>query len=66
MPINQFGPAFVRIVGLGGLIIGIVMVAVEIVVNKRTGSEEAPEADITEKMDQQAQAETATSSDSDN
>ena len=61
MPINQFGPAFVRIVGLGGLIIGIVMVAVEIVVNKRTGSEEASDADITEKMDQQAQTETGTS-----
>ena len=66
IPIEQFGRAFVRIVGLGGLIIGIVMVAVEIVVNKRTGTDEAPEADITEKMDQQAQTETATSSDSDN
>ncbi|MBO4629353.1 MAG: DUF308 domain-containing protein [Treponema sp.] len=66
MPINQFGPAFVRIVGLGGLIVGLVMVAVEIVVSKRTGAEEASDADITEKMDQQAQTETATSSDSDN
>ena len=42
------------------------MVAVEIVVNKRTGSEEASDADITEKMDQQAQTEASTSSDSDN
>ena len=64
IPIDQFGQAFVRIVGLGGLIIGLVMVAVEIVVSKRTATEEAPEADITQKMDQQAQAETATDSDS--
>ena len=63
IPIDQFGQAFVRIVGLGGLIIGLVMVAVEIVVSKRTATEEAPEADITQKMDQQAQAETSTSSD---
>ena len=65
IPIEQFGRAFVRIVGLGGLIIGLVMVAVEIVVSKRTGAEEASEADITEKMDQQTQAETSTSSDDD-
>ena len=65
MPINQFGPAFVRIVGLGGLIVGLVMVAVEIVVNKRTGDSEASDADITEKMDQQAQTEASTSSDND-
>ena len=63
IPIDQFGQAFVRIVGLGGLIIGLVMVAVEIVVSKRTATEEAPEADITKKMDQQTQAETSTSSD---
>ena len=61
IPIEQFGRAFVRIVGLGGLIIGLVMVAVEIVVSKRTGNDEAPEADITEKMDQQAQTEADTS-----
>ena len=61
IPIDQFGQAFVRIVGLGGLIIGLVMVAVEIVVSKRTATEEAPEADITQKMDQQTQAETGTS-----
>ena len=63
IPIEQFGRAFIRIVGLGGLIIGLVMVAVEIVVSKRTATEEAPEADITEKMDQQTQAETDTDSD---
>ena len=66
IPIEQFGRAFVRIVGLGGLIVGIVMVAVEFVVSKRTGGSETSDADITEKMDQQAHAETATSSDSDN
>ena len=65
IPIDQFGQAFVRIVGLGGLIIGLVMVAVEIVVNKRTGGSEADEADISEKMDQQTQAETSTDSDDD-
>ena len=65
IPIDQFGQAFVRIVGLGGLIIGLVMVAVEIVVSKRTATEEAPEADITQKMDQQTQAETSTDSDDD-
>lgn len=63
IPIEQFGQAFVRIVGLAGLIVGIVMVAVEIVINKRTATSQAAEADITEKMDQQAQAETSTSSD---
>ena len=65
IPIEQFGRAFVRIVGLGGLIIGLVMVAVEIVVSKRTGESEASDADITEKMDQQTQAEASTSSDED-
>ena len=65
IPIESFGKAFVRIVGLGGLIIGLVMVAVEIVVSKRTATEEAPEADITEKMDQQTQAEASTDSDND-
>ena len=65
IPIESFGKAFVRIVGLGGLIIGLVMVAVEIVVSKRTATEEAPEADITEKMDQQTQAEADTGSDND-
>ena len=59
IPIDQFGKAFVRIVGLGGLIIGLVMVGVEVVVSKRTGGE-ASDADITEKMDQQAQAEAGT------
>ena len=66
IPIEQFGRAFVRIVGLGGLIVGIVMVAVEFVVSKRTGGSETSDADITEKMDQQAQTEASTSSDSDN
>ena len=61
IPIDQFGKAFVRIVGLGGLIIGLVMVAVEIVVNKRTGDTQTSEEDITKKMDQQAQAEAGTS-----
>ena len=59
IPIDQFGKAFIRIVGLGGLIIGLVMVAVEIVVNKRTSGDS--EVDITEKMDQQTQAEAGTS-----
>lgn len=60
IPIESFGRAFVRIVGLGGLIIGLVMVAVEIVVNKRTAAQSS-DADITQKMDQQAQAEAGTS-----
>lgn len=60
IPIESFGRAFVRIVGLGGLIIGLVMVAVEIVVNKRTAAQFS-DADITQKMDQQAQAEAGTS-----
>lgn len=60
IPIESFGRAFVRIVGLGGLIIGLVMVAVEIVVNKRTAAQSS-DADITKKMDQQAQAEAGTS-----
>lgn len=60
IPIESFGRAFVRIVGLGGLIIGLVMVAVEIVVNKRTAAQSS-DADITKKMDQQTQAEEGTS-----
>ena len=60
IPIEQFGRAFVRIVGLGGLLIGLIMVVVEIVVSKRTASDEEEE-DITQKMDQQTQAEAGTS-----
>ena len=60
LPIDQFGQTFVRIAGLGGLVVGLVMVAVEIVVNKRTAADESSDADITEKMDQQAQAEAGT------
>ncbi len=65
IPIEQFGIAFVRIVGLGGLIVGLVMVGVEIVVSKRTASDEEEEADISKKMDPQTAAETQTDSDSD-
>ena len=64
IPIESFGRAFVRIVGLGGLLIGLIMVVVEIVVSKRTAGFEATvtdEEDITKKMDQQAQAEAGTS-----
>ena len=60
IPIEQFCRAFVRIVGLGGLLIGLIMVVVEIVVSKRTASDEEEE-DITQKMDQQTQAEAGTS-----
>ena len=63
IPIESFGRAFVRIVGLGGLIIGLVMVAVEIVVSKRTASDEKDDRDISEKIDPQTAAEAA---DSDN
>ena len=65
IPIDSFGRAFVRIVGLGGLIIGLVMVAVEIVVGKRTSADHEEEVDITQKMDPQTAAETQTDSDSD-
>ena len=64
IPIESFGRAFVRIVGLGGLLIGLIMIVVEIVVSKRTAGFEATvtdEEDITKKMDQQAQAEAGTS-----
>ena len=64
IPIESFGRAFVRIVGLGGLIIGLVMVAVEIVVSKRTASDEKDDRDISEKIDPQTAAE-ATDSDND-
>lgn len=63
IPIESFGRAFVRVVGLGGLIVGLVMVAVEIVVGKRTAV--AEEEDISQKMDPQTAAETQTASDSD-
>ena len=63
IPIESFGRAFVRVVGLGGLIVGLVMIAVEIVVGKRTAV--AEEEDISQKMDPQTAAETQTASDSD-
>lgn len=55
--------SFVKFVGFGGLIVGLVMVAVEIVVGKRTAV--AEEEDISQKMDPQTAAETQTASDSD-
>lgn len=63
IPIEQFGIAFVRVVGLGGLIIGLVMVAVEIVVSKRTAGDREEESDVAKKMDPQTAAETQTDSD---
>ena len=65
IPIDQFGQAFVRILGLGALLIGLIMVAVEIVVSKRTADSKPDETDITQKMDQQAQAEADTADDDD-
>ena len=61
IPIESFGRAFVQVVGAGGLLIGLIMVIVEIIVNKRTAGESGNEQDITQKMDQQAQAEEGTS-----
>lgn len=64
IPIKSFAESFVRIVGLGGLLVGTVMIAVEIVVNKRTGGTivkaEAEDDDVAEKMDPQTMAETVT------
>lgn len=59
--LDSFVRAFIQIVGLGGLLIGLIMIVVEIVVSKRTAqASEAVEEDITRKMDQQAQAEDGT------
>ena len=54
--------AFIQVVGIGGLLIGLIMIVVEIVVSKRTSesADTASEEDITKKMDQQAQAENGT------
>jgi len=69
IPIDSFGKAFVRTVGFGGLIVGLIMIIVEIVVSRRTASPQAAtgdasvkdtESDITQKMDQQTQAEEGT------
>ena len=60
IPIESFGRNLVRVVGLGGLTIGLIMIVVEIVVSKRTAGDSAAEEDITQKMDQQAQAEEGT------
>lgn len=65
IPIKSFAESFVRIVGLGGLLVGTVMIAVEIVINKRTGgtivkAEAEDDDDVAEKMDPQTMAETAT------
>lgn len=61
--IDSFVRAFIQIVGIGGILIGLIMIVVEIVVNKRTSepAEAKAEEDITQKMDQQAQAEAGTS-----
>ena len=58
--LDSFVRAFVQIVGAGGLLIGLIMVIVEIIVSKRTAGEPKAEEDITQKMDQQAQAENGT------
>lgn len=65
IPIESFGRAFVRIVGLGGLIIGLVMIAVEIVVGKRTTVNKEEAVDISQKIDPQTAAETQSDSDFD-
>lgn len=60
---KSFGRDLVRVVGLGGLIVGLVMVAVEIVVGKRTAADKEEEEDISKKMDPQTAAETSTDAD---
>ena len=60
MSLDSFVRAFIQVVGLGGLLICLIMIVVEIVVSKRT-AQKADDADITQKMDQQAQAENGTS-----
>ena len=57
--LDSFVRAFIQVVGVGGLLVGLIMIVVEIVVSKRTAAPEA-DADITQKMDQQAQAEEGT------
>ena len=57
--LDSFVRAFIQVVGLGGILVGLIMIVVEIVVSKRTG-QKADDADITQKMDQQAQAEEGT------
>ena len=56
IPIESFGRNFVRIIGLGGLLIGLIMIIVEIIVSKRTAQEQ-PEQDIADKIDPQTAAE---------
>ncbi len=58
--LDSFVRAFIQVVGVGGLLVGLIMIVVEIVVSKRT-SPKAEDADISQKMDQQAQAEAGTS-----
>ena len=64
IPIESFGRAFVRTVGLGGLLVGLIMIIVEVVVGKRTAQAETEnnEADISQKMDPQTAAEADDSS----
>ena len=58
--LDSFVRAFIQVVGIGGLLIGLIMIVVEIVVSKRTAPK-ASDADITQKMDQQTQTEAGTS-----
>ena len=67
IPIESFGRAFVRTVGLGGLLVGLIMIIVEIAVSKRTAPAKAEEkeADIADKIDPQTAAEAADDGDGD-
>ncbi len=67
IPIESFGRAFVRTVGLGGLLVGLIMIIVEVAVSKRTAPAKAEEkeADIADKIDPQTAAEAADDGDDD-
>ena len=59
IPIESFGRNFVRIIGFGGLLVGLIMIIVEIIVSKRTSQEasEEKEEEIADKIDPQTAAE---------
>ena len=67
IPIESFGRTFIRTIGFGGLLVGLIMIVVEIAVSKRTASANAAqkEADIADKIDPQTAAEAADADDDD-
>ena len=63
IPIESFGKAFIRTVGLAGLLVGIIMICVELVINKRTAVKGEAEEEGEEEEEKEPEKETSSSED---